>query len=384
MDVKRWPRTPVLIAAFLLLSHFACSSTRPSDLPRDQAWMVVVKSSRLDRDNPWYRRFAHHTWIDVKSGSDGAWSRIESGGRLFGTYIQQLDPIDPYLNDRFGGNPVRVLGLVTGPAAERMAPRIIGRVAELNDFYDDAYVAWPGPNSNTLMMSLAREFPELAFTFDGNAVGKDFGGWLDASLTASKTGVRVDSVPLGFAVGVAEGIELHLLQLTFGVGFAPPCVKLPFLPTFPTDFGEPQPVPLEPTGEFDREWTLSGRAVAWTRHPLGVVPRAGRLLVIHPRQACWAEVNWSLVKLHAVNGVAPVAPHGVKVRMAVHSQTGTTEWSTAGYGVTSEAPAALSAPLFDSIPWSMEWTLNANGELEAAIFEGARFGGAIEAMPPGT
>ena len=38
---------------------------------------------------------------------------------------------------------------------------------------------------------------------------------------------------LGAQVGLAEGVELHLLGLTLGVDLWPPQVKLPFLPAIP-------------------------------------------------------------------------------------------------------------------------------------------------------
>ena len=38
---------------------------------------------------------------------------------------------------------------------------------------------------------------------------------------------------VGAQVGLAEGVELHLLGLTLGVDLWPPQVKLPFLPAIP-------------------------------------------------------------------------------------------------------------------------------------------------------
>ncbi|MFM8653300.1 MAG: hypothetical protein ACKODZ_01005, partial [Verrucomicrobiota bacterium] len=46
----------------------ACAAPRPSGLPRDDDWLVVVKSARLPAWWPWYVRFADHTWLDVKRG----------------------------------------------------------------------------------------------------------------------------------------------------------------------------------------------------------------------------------------------------------------------------------------------------------------------------
>jgi hypothetical protein len=40
----------------------------------------------------------------------------------------------------------------------------------------------------------------------------------------------MDAYILGLQLGWVEGVELHLIGLTLGVGFAPLRLKLPFLP----------------------------------------------------------------------------------------------------------------------------------------------------------
>jgi hypothetical protein len=103
------------------------------------------------------------------------------------------------------------------------------------------YQAWPGPNSNTFLRELNVAIPDLAFVFDHNAVGKDY-GWWNAGLTPSGTGLQLDTMPVGLALGLEEGLELHVLQLTFALRFWPPRLALPILPAIPWDKDPPIPV----------------------------------------------------------------------------------------------------------------------------------------------
>lgn len=348
-----------------------CASMQASDLPREEPWLVVVKSARLDGRTAWYKRFAHHTWVDVKLGSDEGWTRLESAGSLFGTRVAPLEPDEAYLNRRFDDHPVRVLGVVRGETARALAPRLVERVTELGAFYDERYTAWPGPNSNTLMMTLAREFPDLRFVFDGSAAGKDYGGWLDASLTASGTGVRLDSIPIGVALAAREGIELHLLQLTLGIGFDPPCIKIPFLPTFPTDVGGGAPVPRRPTGSFERTVALAPTPGTETRHPLGTLPGSGRAAVTESSEQAWTEVVWSLGPLvpGAEGGDERSAFMGISLTYRIHGQSETVEVAILGHQIDLDRPTDIAAPHLSGLPWSIEWTRRADGTLEACLVE---------------
>lgn len=76
------------------------------------------------------------------------------------------------------------------------------------------------------------------------AVGKDYTSWARAGLTTSRTGIELDTSFLGAEIGLKEGVQVHFLGLTVGVGLWPPTIKLPFLPGIP--FG------LERRGDADR------------------------------------------------------------------------------------------------------------------------------------
>ena len=72
----RWARLLAALALFLA----ACAAPRSSQLAQGDAWIVAVKSCRLPASMPWYTRFAHHTWIDVKRGDEESWIRVEANG----------------------------------------------------------------------------------------------------------------------------------------------------------------------------------------------------------------------------------------------------------------------------------------------------------------
>jgi hypothetical protein len=77
---------------------------------------------------------------------------------------------------------------------------------------------------------IARRVPGLTFEPDHNAVGKDFTWLVYLGPTSTRSGVAFDTLVAGWQLSFWEGVELHLLQLTFGVSLFPPALKLPFLP----------------------------------------------------------------------------------------------------------------------------------------------------------
>ena len=268
-----------VVLGTLLVLLAACRAARPSDLPRDEDWIVAVKSARLASSSAWFKRFAHHTWIDAKRGSEAAWERHECLGGALGIAKLELPPAEARDDHRFGGASVRVLGVVTGDDARRAIEHVDSRASELAAQYADGYRAWPGPNSNTFVAEIARGVPELAFVFDPNAVGKDYEGWFGAGLTASKTGVRVDTPIVGAAVGLREGVELHLLQLTLGVSFDPPGLSLPFLPQIPFGWSSAPNARLHPSDVgASRVFELVDDAPE-RRLELGALPEKGAWLV---------------------------------------------------------------------------------------------------------
>jgi hypothetical protein len=234
-------------AALVLVTLAACHVMRPSELPLDAEWIAAVKSCRMPEGEPTITHFAHHSWIDLKRGDERSWRRIEITSETSGVRSTDIRPAAARRDVRWGEREVRVLACVSGPNARSVVEQIEQRAGELSQRYADDYIAWPGPNSNTLIADIARSVPGLSVQMHHNAVGKDYPGWIEAGLTSSRTGVHLDTLPLGVALGLREGIELHFLQLTFGLSFWPPRLELPFLPELPwsdrVDYVEHEPPP---------------------------------------------------------------------------------------------------------------------------------------------
>lgn len=90
------------------------------------------------------------------------------------------------------------------------------------------YLIWPGPNSNGYARWVLEE-AGVGLDLHPMMIGKDWHGPLGFGfgLTPSRTGLHVDLLTLGAAVGLDDGIELHLLGLTFGIDLWPPAIKTP-------------------------------------------------------------------------------------------------------------------------------------------------------------
>lgn len=215
-----------LLAIALLPAMLGCALPRPSEIPEEPPWIVAVKSCRVSDSQPWIARTAQHTWIDVKGGSEDDWYRFEVPGRG-GVRNRAIDGAAARRDVRWG-EEARVVRLVAGEEA-RAAAAALAAAAE--GYEDKArYRAWPGPNSNTYTARLGRRTPGLAFELDHNAAGKDYAPLFRLGGTTTKTGIAADTPFLGFAVGLREGLELHLIQVTFGVSLFPPALKVPVLP----------------------------------------------------------------------------------------------------------------------------------------------------------
>lgn len=192
---------------------------------------MLVKSVRLPGRMPWYTRFAEHTWVEVADASGR--ERIEWNSFADAVIHTDLDAGeltgDRRADERWDEG-VAVLARWTG---ERAA-EISAHIRQVADRFPDAadYTAWPGPNSNTFVAWLARE-AGFGVALPPNALGKDYAAWLAAGVSTTGVGLHLDTAVLGVQVGLVEGVELHLLGLTTGVGVWPPCLKLPFLPAIP-------------------------------------------------------------------------------------------------------------------------------------------------------
>jgi len=286
---------PVLELA-LVVAAAACASPRPAATPREPPWLVLVKSARLPDAAPWPTRFAHHTWLDVKLGSEAMWWRAEIASSESGVVFLPIDASRARDDTWYSRRGVRLLATIEGEPARRVAEALPRLCKELDARYADGYLRWPGPNSNTFVADLARELPDLAFVFDANAIGKDWPGWFDAGVTSSRTGLHLDTPIAGAALGLRDGVELHALGLTLAVRLWPPSLALPFLPELPLGFGVDwrDAMPLPPERHEMRLDLPAGDAADAT----AVVERTfdvtgwSDLVLVDAATGEWMELQW--------------------------------------------------------------------------------------------
>jgi hypothetical protein len=208
----------------------ACA-TAPSEVEPHEGPQVWVKSVHLPDSEPWYTHFADHTWFEVRSDL-GVW-RVEVLHPTSGVVIEPISVADLTDDDRWGRR-VQVLRRFTGERAERVGAALLARAPDYP--WRDAYNAYPGPNSNTFAVWLAREIDGLEFQPHSTAIGQDFAEDGRLGLTPNRTGVELENSWLGLELGLAEGARLQIAGLALGVGLWPPRVELPFLRGLPRGF----------------------------------------------------------------------------------------------------------------------------------------------------
>lgn len=322
--VKFWLSSVAVAIAF---AAAGCRVQQPSQLPADARWLVAVKSAPLS--TPF---FAHHAYLDLVR--DGVPERLESYGRL-GIGHGALDADELRCNQRFDDRAVRVLGWIDGDDARVAIARIDAALLAMQGDWPGCYTKWPGPNSNTFVRELLADVPELGFVFDPNCIGKDF-TWFDVAWTASKTGLRVDTPVLGAAVGLREGVELHLLQLTFGISLDPPGLSIPFLPQIPFGLFGPKPVALVPDVRAgDLSFVVDEAVCDGQPRALGTIAVPGRVLWSVPDQQEWLEVAAGAEQ----PGPVPLS-HQVTYEVRRHAQDGVSH-STEGAVHYGERPVSV-------------------------------------------
>ncbi len=125
------------------------------------------------------------------------------------------------------GSIPKLITDIRGEKAEAAIPQIKAAIQSYK--YPNYYRMYPGPNSNSFVSHIIRNVDELQVELPPNAMGKD---WLDDgslfAMSESGTGVQVSVFGLlGVTLGLAEGIELNILSLSFGVDILRPAIKLP-------------------------------------------------------------------------------------------------------------------------------------------------------------
>jgi hypothetical protein len=177
----------------------------------------------------WRGIFGVHTWIATKPENAAEYLVHQVIGWRLYRGLSSVVSAAGIPDARWFGNEPTLVAELRGEEAANAIPKILEAVASYP--YAHEYKVWPGPNSNTFMAYIGRHAPELRMDLPATAIGKDYpinGSMLDR--TPSGTGYQLSMLGLfGVAMGREEGFELNLLGLNFGIDFAKPALRLPFV-----------------------------------------------------------------------------------------------------------------------------------------------------------
>ncbi|MGE3541133.1 MAG: DUF3750 domain-containing protein [Candidatus Tectimicrobiota bacterium] len=178
----------------------------------------------------WRGVFSVHTWMAVKPEQADHYTRYEVIGWRFYRGLSPVSVSSERAPDAqwFGASPWLLRELRGEPAAALIAalPAVVAAYP-----YPRRYRVWPGPNSNTFIAYLGRQFPQLRLVLPSHAVGKDYvaRGW-SVIRSPSGTGVQATvSGLLGVLVGWEEGVQVNVLGLTVGLDPLGLAIELPGL-----------------------------------------------------------------------------------------------------------------------------------------------------------
>ena len=165
----------------------------------------------------WRGLFAVHTWVAVKIKNAKAYKiyQVVGWNSHFGlpVLIIREDVPDRYW---FGAKP-KLVGEMRGEKAEIAAKEI--EEAAANYPYPNLYELLPGPNSNTFTAYLLRSCTVCRIAMPGNAIGQYYLPHRQLfAPTPSHTGYELQLAGLiGIVVGKAEGIQVNILGLGYGI-----------------------------------------------------------------------------------------------------------------------------------------------------------------------
>lgn len=177
----------------------------------------------------WRGWFSVHSWIATKAKNADYYLTYQViGWNLYmaGNAVSvRKDIPDRYW---YGSKP-ELLEEIRGEKAEKAIIKIQEFVK--NYPYKNYYNAWPGPNSNSFIANIIRNTPELTVELPPNAIGKDWinnGDFFGPSESGSGYQFSLFGI-FGITIGKAEGLEINLLGLTFGLDILRPALKLPLI-----------------------------------------------------------------------------------------------------------------------------------------------------------
>lgn len=160
-----------------------------------------------------------HTWFAVRKHGDPDWTLYD----LDGTH-ETHDPMQhsPYLD-------AIVHAVWRGPDADRAAACIEANHDAIRSNVERHFWLVPGPNCNTYGDRMLRRCG-LHASLPATSIGKDWRGWIGGGVTTEGTGLQLETAVVGIKIGLKEGVEVHVLGLSFGVDFWPPAIILPLGP----------------------------------------------------------------------------------------------------------------------------------------------------------
>jgi hypothetical protein len=235
--LRELPKAIILITCLLFLNTACASNSNWRTASRESMGIaadpLIVKEPIVQvyaaRTFGWRKHFAVHTWIATKAENADHYLTYHVtswGGRSTGRSIV----IQKDLPDRrwYGADAVMIAEL----RGERAGEAILKIEAASKEYrYQNFYRMVPGPNSNSFISFLLRNAPEIGVELPPNAIGRD---WLEGGalfgMSESGTGFQFSILGvLGFTLGLADGIEVNFLTMTFGLDLWRPALKLPFI-----------------------------------------------------------------------------------------------------------------------------------------------------------
>jgi len=162
---------------------------------------------------------ARHPWFAVREKGATEWEIYEVGGGG-----SQADPaknhpyVDPVLHKVWRGED-----------GQRAAECIRREGPNAKSYIESHYIFYPGPNSNTFGDVVLRRC-KLSASLPSTSVGKDWRGIIGGGLTSERTGVQFETPVVGLKLGLKEGVEVHVIGLSFGIDLWPPAIILPLGP----------------------------------------------------------------------------------------------------------------------------------------------------------
>jgi len=163
---------------------------------------------------------ARHPWFAVRKKGETEWRTFEVGGG--GSESDPFTKHSPYLK------PI-VHKVWRGAEADRAAACIEIEGPKWEGYIESHYIFYPGPNSNTFGDRVLRAC-KLSASLPSTAVGKDWRGLIGAGVTSERTGLQIETAVLGVKVGLKEGVEVHVIGLSFGIDLWPPAIIVPLGP----------------------------------------------------------------------------------------------------------------------------------------------------------